>query len=242
MSRQHAHAAALLLAASALPAIAGATDAQENPGWQGSLDVGFTTISGNSNSSSLLAATRASRTDGRYTHNIEARAKNTEESGLRTAEAYRLAGKEDIAFSPRDYLYVSTAWDKDRFSGYEWQLGASVGYGRKLLDGPVHRLAVEAGPAYLHDELPAGDSEDTAAARAAATYEWQVTENTRFLQILEADAGEDNTVSRSLSELGIKLNSHLALKASVEIRRNSEPPAGTRNSDRTTLLALAWTF
>lgn len=211
--------------------------------WNGSADVGFTNITGNSNSSSLLAATRMARTDGRFKHNLEARAKNTEESGLRTAEAYRFSGKEDVSFSKRDYLYISTTWDKDRFSGYDWQLSASIGYGRKLIDTERHRLSMEVGPGYRHDELPAaGGSDETATAHAAAKYEWDVSESTRFLQVFEGDRGEDNALTRSVSELAIKLNSSLAFKASLEVKRNSEPPAGTRNSDRTTMLALAWTF
>lgn len=231
-----------LLIGVSLAAAGTALAADTNGNWNGSADVGFTNIAGNSNSSSLLAATRMTRTDGRYKHNLEARAKNTEESGLRTAEAYRVSGKEDVSFSARDYLYVGTAWDKDRVSGYDWQLSASIGYGRKLIDTERHRLSLEVGPGYRHDELPGGGSDETATAHAAAKYEWEVTDNTRFLQVLEGDRGEDNAVTRSLSELAIKLNSHLAFKASLEVKRNSEPPVGTKNSDRTTMLALAWTF
>lgn len=233
----------LLLAGLALGITAHPVIAAETEGvWHGSADVGFTNIAGNSNSSSLLAATRMARTDGRYKHNLELRAKNTEESGLRTAEAYRFNGKEDVSISERDYLYISTTWDKDRFSGYDWQLSASIGYGRKLINTERHRLSMEVGPGYRHDELPTGGSDETTTAHAAAKYEWDVSENTRFLQVLEGDRGEDNALTRSLSELAIKLNSRLAFKTSLEIKRNSEPPAGTKNSDRTTMLALAWTF
>lgn len=216
--------------------------AEDHGGWNGSADVGFTNIAGNSNSSSLLAATRIARTDGRYKHNLEARAKNTEESGLRTAEAYRVSGKEDVSFSARDYLYIGATWDKDRFSGYDWQFSGSIGYGRKLIDTERHRLSMEVGPGFRRDELPNGNSADTTTAHAATKYEWNVTDNTRFLQVLEGDSGEDNTLTRSMSELAIKLNSRLSFKTSLEIKRNSKPPAGTKNSDRTTMLALAWTF
>lgn len=237
MSPRHPLAAALLLAATS-----GAVAAPAADGWNGSADLGFTLVSGNSRSSSLLAASRATRTDGRYTHHLEARVRNIEEAGVRTAEAYRVAGKEDIAFSGRDYLYVGTAWDKDRFGGYDWQLSASAGYGRKLIVGDRHNLSAEIGPGYRHDELPNGNGDEEATGHAAAKYEWKITGNTRFLQMLEGDAGKENDATRSLTELTTKVNASLAFKASVEIKRNSEPPAGAKNSDRTTMLALAWTF
>ena len=193
--------------------------------WAGSLDLGYTAIAGNSRSATLVAATQASRTDGNWTHSLEARGKNTEEGGVRTAEAYRLAGKEDYALSPRDYLFLSAAWDKDLFSGYDWQATGSAGYGRKLVDNERHQWSAEAGPGLRHDEFADGSDEQETTAHLATRYSWQVSASTRFQQLLQADIGRDNTGSRSLTELGIKLNARLALKGSVEIKRNSEPPA-----------------
>lgn len=230
------------LAAAGTHAADPAVDAEVATGWNGSLDAGYTGSAGNTSTTTLLASTRASRTDGRLTHHLEARAKNTEENHSRTAEAYRLAGKEDRALGARDYLFVTLGWDKDRYSGYEWQLAAAVGYGRKLIDRPGHRLALEAGPGYHHDELPGNDTDDTGVLYAAADYALDINAGTRFIQLLSAEAGPDNTTTRALSELAVKMNSRLALKASVEFRRNSAPPAGSKNTDRTTSLALAWTF
>ncbi len=230
----------LLLPLLSVPALEAAE--QPQAGWNGSLDLGYTALAGNSDATTLVAAARARRTDDRLTHHLEARARNTEEHGVRTAEAYHLAGKEDIAFSERDYLFVHSAWDKDLFSGYDWQLTAAAGYGRKVIDGEHQQLALEAGPGYRHDDLPAGDTEDAGVLRAAADYRAELSANSRFTQLLEADIGEDSTLTRSLSELAVSINASLALKVSVEFRRNSQPPAGSRNSDRTTLVSLGWKF
>lgn len=228
-----------------LPLLYGpALQAAEAPpaGWSGSLDLGYTALAGNSAATSLVAAARASRTDDRLTHHLEGRARNTEEHGVRTAEAYHLAGKEDIAFGPRDYLVVHTAWDKDLFSGYDWQLTAAAGYGRKVIDSERQQLSLETGPGYRHDDLPDGDTEDTGVLRAAADYRMDLSANSRFTQLVEADIGEDSTLARALSELAVSINASLALKVSVEFRRNSQPPAGSKNSDRTTLVSLGWKF
>lgn len=221
---------------------AAATVPPANPGWAGSMDIGYTAVGGNSQSSSLVTAATGARATGRYTHAFEVRASNASEGTQRTAEAYHLLGKESYALGERSYLFLDLAWDKDRFNGYEWQLGSTAGYGYRLLASERQVLALEAGPGFRHDELPAGDTEDTATAHAGLDYLRHLNDRSDFHQLLEADAGEENTLTRSLTELAYHLNEHLALKASLEIRRNDEPPAGTRNSDRTAALSLAWTY
>jgi putative salt-induced outer membrane protein len=216
--------------------------AADTVGWHGGVDAGYTATAGSSKSTTVVAGARAGKTDGNLTHHLEAGAKNSEEANQRNAESYRVAGKEDIAFSAKDYLFIHGAWDKDRFSGYDWQLSSAMGYGRKLIDAPTRHLSVEAGPGYRHDDLPLGNTEDTALLHAAANFDQQITGSTSFRQVFEADVGEDNTLTRSLSELAVKMSERLRLKAALDIKRNSEPPAGSKNTDRTTSLAVVWSY
>jgi len=210
-------------------------------GWAGSIDAGYTASGGNSDSSTLTGAITGRKSVGKLTHQLEARGKNTAEGNLRTSESYRVAGKEDIALGELNYLFVTAAWDRDRFNGFEWQASAAAGYGHKLLQTSAQQLSVEIGPGYHHDELP-GDSEDRAVVYAAANYAWQFAANAQVSQKASAEQGDDALVSRSLSELAVKMNTRLALKFTLDIRRTDTPPPGTRNSDRTTALALAWTY
>lgn len=226
----------LLLAPFTLASESGQPDA-----WKGSVDAGYTSSGGNSNSSTLTGAMTGKKTSGKFTHHIETRGKNTAESNLRTGESYRVSGKEDIALGAANYLFVTGAWEKDRFNGLEWQATAAAGYGHKLIDSASQQLSLEAGPGYRHDELVAGN-DDSAVFYAAADYNWKVSENTQFTQRLTAEDGETNTITRSLSELAVKMNSRLALKLKLEIRRVDEPLPGTKNSDRTTTVALAWSY
>lgn len=225
----------------AIMLFANAAEGSESPGWAGSVDAGYTASGGNSDSSTFTGAVTGKQTAGKLTHHLEARGKNTTEGNLRTSESYRVAGKEDIALGEPNYLFVTAAWDRDRFNGFEWQATAAAGYGHKLLQTATRQLSVEIGPGYHHDELP-GDSEDRAVAYAAADFAWQFAANSRFSQKLSAERGDDDLLSRSLSEIAVKMNSRLALKLTLDIRRTDTPPPGTRNSDRTTAMALAWTY
>lgn len=210
-------------------------------GWAGGLDASVSLNRGNTSTSTLNGTLRAAKTFGKLTEHVELTGKNTEAAGVRTGESYRATTKTDYALSTRDYAFVFASWERDRFNGFEWQASASAGYGRKLIDEEQRHLLIEGGPGYHFDELPVGNDEG-GLFRLALAYDQRLTESTTFTQKLEVEITDDNTVSRSLTALDVKLTSALALKTSLDIRRIENAPAGTKNSDHTTLLGLAWAF
>lgn len=228
--------AALVTFIAAAPAMAA-----DAAGWTGGLDGSLSLNRGNTSASTLNGALRTARTFGKITEHLEATGKNTETAGVRSGESYRATTKTDYAFSARDYAFVFAAWERDRFNGFEWQASGAAGYGRKLIDEDRRHLSVEAGPGYHFDELAAGD-EDSGLFRVALAFDQRITDSATFTQKFEADITDDNTVSHSLTALDVKLNDTLALKTSLDIRRNSLVPVGTKNSDSTALVGLAWTF
>jgi putative salt-induced outer membrane protein len=221
--------------------LAPAAQSNDESRWAGSVDAGYTASGGNSDSSTFTGAITGKKSSGKLTHHLEARGKNTTESNVRTSESYRVSGKQDVALAEANYLFVTAAWDRDRFNGFEWQATAAAGYGHKFISTSAQQLSAEIGPGYHHDELP-GNAEDRAVVYAAANYAWQFAANSQFSQKFSAERGEDDLVSRSLSELAVKMNSRLALKFTLDIRRTDAPAPGARNSDRTTAMALAWTY
>ncbi|WP_302788714.1 DUF481 domain-containing protein, partial [Escherichia coli] len=86
----------------------------------------------------------------------------------------------------RDYIFGQAGWLSDRYNGYRARDTFTTGYGRQLLNGPVHSLRVEAGPGIRHDVYTGGGSKTNALGYASATYNWQLTENAKFIQGLSA--------------------------------------------------------
>lgn len=215
--------------------------AADEAGWKGGLDAGFSLHRGNTSSSTLNGAVHAARTFGKVTQSLEANGRNTEAAGGRTGESYRATSKTDYALSARNYAFVFASWERDRFNGYEWQASGAAGLGRKFIDEAHRHLSIEAGPGYHFDELPVGD-EDSGLFHVALNFDQRITDNSTFTQKFEADLTDDNTVSHSRTALNVKLAEKLALRTSLDIRRSSTVPVGTRNSDSTALVGLAWKF
>ncbi|MEA3252306.1 MAG: DUF481 domain-containing protein [Pseudomonadota bacterium] len=211
------------------------------PEFTGQAELGYTSLSGNTDSSTLLAKGRLTWLTGPWTQTLRAETRKVEENDNTSAEQYLLGGRERYDLEGPHYLFGFTRWEKDRFSGYDYQFTTIAGYGRQLLAGPDHVLSLEAGPGYRHDELESGEGDDLAVGYGALDYQWNFSEGSSFQQELSVEGTAQNVTTRAFSAVTAQLNAHLALRLSHEIERNSQPPEGaSSNIDRTTAASLLY--
>lgn len=211
------------------------------PEFTGQAELGYTKLSGNADSSTLLAKGRLTWLTGRWTHTLRAETRKVEENDNASAEQYLLGGRERYELEGPHYLFGFTRWEKDRFSGYDYQFTTIAGYGRQLLAGPDHVLSLEAGPGYRHDALENGRDNDLTVGYGALDYQWNFSEGSSFQQELSVEGTRQNVTTRTFSAVTTQLNAHLALRLSHEIKYNSQPPDGAdANSDRTTVASLLY--
>ncbi|WP_163564503.1 DUF481 domain-containing protein, partial [Klebsiella pneumoniae] len=73
-------------------------------------------------------------------------ASNASSNDVRSSEKYSAGGRSRYNLTDRDYIFGQAGWLSDRYNGYRARDTFTTGYGRQLLNGPVHSLRVEAGP------------------------------------------------------------------------------------------------
>lgn len=128
----------------------------------------------------------------------------------------------------------------DRYNGYQQRDVVTAGYGRQILNGPVHSLRFEFGPGVRYDEYTDGDTDTQPLGYASGTWAWQMTDNAKFSQGVSVFGAEDTTVN-SESALNVAINAHFALKVAYNVTWNSEPPASApEHTDRRTSLSLGY--
>ncbi|MDT8880037.1 DUF481 domain-containing protein [Halomonas saccharevitans] len=242
------------LAFGGLLAIAGAAQAspfyapppppEEHPeGLTGSAELGYTHLSGNTNSQTLIAKGRLTWLTGRWTHTLRGEVRNVSRDGETSAEQYLVAGRERFELEGPHYAFGFARWDRDRFSGYEQQFTAIGGYGRDLLDDARQQLSLEAGPGYRYDRIVDREDESLGVVYGALAYAWDFSETASLGQELSVEATDANVTSRSLTSLTARLNAHLALKLSHEIKDTSRPPEDAEaRTDRTTSASLLYNW
>ncbi|WP_148253318.1 DUF481 domain-containing protein [Aidingimonas lacisalsi] len=216
----------------------------EDPRFSGDIELGYTRLSGNTDSQSLISKGTLTWLQDRWTHRLRGEIRNVSRDDDTSAEQYLAAWRERYDFNGPHYLFGFARWEKDRFSGYDQQLTAIGGYGRQVLDNDTHQLSLEMGPGYRRDSITdTNEVENQAVAYGALDYEWAFSPNATLAQEFSMEGTQDNVTTRSLSSLTAKLNSKLALRLSHEIKRNSQPPADTDSrQDLTTSASILYSW
>ncbi|PMR76151.1 DUF481 domain-containing protein [Billgrantia endophytica] len=216
---------------------------EDAPTFSGEAELGYTHLSGNTDSQTLIGKSRLTWLTGNWTHTVRGEVRNVTREGDTSAEQYLLSGRERYDFSGSHYLFGFARWEKDRFSGYEQQSTAIGGYGRDVIDTERHRLSLETGPGYRHDRIDDEENQGLGVIYGALDYHWTLSRFASLRQEMSVEATDENTTARSLSSVTARLNSRLSMRFSYEIRHNSDPPmAADSHTDRTTNVTLLYTW
>ncbi|GEK72733.1 MULTISPECIES: DUF481 domain-containing protein [Halomonas] len=214
---------------------------EDSPPLTGEAELGFTHLQGNTNSQTLIAKGRLVWLDGAFTHSLRGEARHVTQDEETSAEQYLLAARERYDIEGPHYLFGFARWEDDRFSGYDYQATVIGGYGRQVLDNERHVLSLEAGPGYRVDSVTDEPTRRLGVAYGAMDYRWHLSDTASFAQELSLEGTDRNLTARSLSSLTSRLNEHLALKLSYELKHNTRPPDGaTARTDRITNVSLLY--
>lgn len=210
--------------------------------WKGGAELGFVSTDGNSNTKTVNAKLDIKKSWGGWADNVKIDAMNSKQDGVRSAEKYSTYNKLQYSYNEHDYAFWDIDYQKDRFSGFEYQAGTSFGYGRKLLKNDTYNWDVEIGPGYRVSELENGDKQEDAVIKVATHYEWKISESAKFNQLLSHEEGEDNSITLSESGLTTQINGKLAMKVSYKVKYQDVVPAGFERTDTETAVTLVYTI
>jgi len=208
--------------------------------FEGSASAGYLASTGNTKSSSLSAATNMTWFQTQTAWSLWGNAANNSSNDERSAETYQVGGRSRYNMTDYDYLFGQASWLSDRFNGYDGRSIFAAGYGRQILNGPVHSLRVEAGPGVRYDDYQDGGHDTQALAYGALSYNWQLTDNTKFIQGVSV-LGSDDTTINSETGLQVAINSHFSLKLAYNVTWNQNPPASAPDkTDTKTSVLLSY--
>jgi len=241
MLRESVLFAAMLMTSGAVLAQSAPAAEEESP-WSGSASLGFLSTSGNTDTTSFNAGFGVGYAMNAWKHALNARALGSDQNEISTAEAYQVGWQSDYNFTETDFIFGTVDWRKDRFSGVDEQTTETIGYGRRLLDGPTHLLNVGLGVGHRSADLADGTSESGVIGRASLDYNWIISETSGFDQNIIIESGSDNTYIESVSALRARLMGDFALVVSYTIKQNSDVPVGTEKTDRLSAISIEYVF
>ncbi len=108
--------------------------------WTGNAELGLVAATGNTENQSINFGFNVARETDNWKQSIQAKALRAEDKGAKTAENLLLELQVDRKLAQYDYLFGDFSYEEDEFAGFDNQMMASVGYGRKILDSDEWKL------------------------------------------------------------------------------------------------------
>lgn len=210
--------------------------------WSGEAELGYLRTSGNTDTESVNAKGKVVNERHKWRHTGTLETVNKSDRDVKTAERYLATFKSDYKIDDRSYFFGILTYEDDRFSGYEYQVSEVLGYGYTVIKRDDLILDLEAGAGARQSKLETGASVNEALFKGAANLEWKLSDTSTFIQNLSVEAGDDITITRSLTALKMQIVGNLAAKLSHSIKHTSDVPAGFDDTDTESAVTLVYSF
>jgi len=231
-----------------LPALSHAAEAPkkvaEKPAskWNGEAELGYLKTSGNTDTESLHTKGKIINERIKWKHTATIEITRKSDNGVTNAKRTYITGKSDYNIDEFSYLFATLTYENDDFSGYEYQYTEAIGYGYHVIKQEDLKLDMEVGVGARQSKLDSGSTNSEGLVKGAADLEWKLSKTSTFTQHLSVEAGEDNTISRSITALKIQVIGNLSAKLSHSIKHNSDAPAGKEKTDTESIVTLVYSF
>ena len=223
-------------------ALAAASVAQADP-WKGKGEAGIVFARGNSDSDTVNIKLAMSKVIDLWKHSLDMSYLRASSNGVESSNRFVGAWQSDYKVSERSFSFGALHYERDQYSGFDYQASASTGLGYKFYDTDKIKLSAQAGLGYrqLKDNV-SGETSGNVVFVAGMNYENAITATTKIIDKFHAESGSDNTLLSNYLGVEVKMSDQLALAAGYDVRQNTKPPAGKKKTDTVTTLNLVYAF
>lgn len=209
-------------------------------GWGGEAEIGILMTRGNSNTDSQNIKLGVHYNADLWEHKLQLDSLYAKDNGVVSADRFVANYRSTYKLSTLDYGFGALRHENDRFAGYDRRDTEVIGYGRKLYNEKIFLWKVEAGVGARQTEYTDNTDTNEGILRLATEIEWQITQTSRFKEVLFVESGSSNTNTQSTTSFKIKINSSLAMKLTLDVQDNSDVPVGIKHTDTQTTLTLVY--
>ncbi len=245
-----------------IPVIAMCDDAPPPPPpqnvWTGKGQAGYTSSQGNTDAKSANAALDASYLDGAFQHLFHLGGLYGQSGNVVSAERWDTAWQTNYDFTKSAYTFGGLRYERDKFSGFQYQASGTLGVGYKFFDTDTLKLSAQIGVGYrelrpedlIYSATGNGQviarilepSQGNAVGTAGVTYSQVLTKTTTLSDKLLVESGADDTTVHNTLALAVKISTKLALSVGYNIQHNTNPPGILKKTDTLETLNLVYAF
>ncbi|MBD3668673.1 MAG: DUF481 domain-containing protein [Kangiella sp.] len=236
-------ALAVCFSSPALFAQSGLLSDAPDEGYIGTIDLGYISTTGNTETESLNGAFKyITRLTDEWSTGVHITGMTNRNDEVREAERYTFVWNNRYDLSDSSFVYSVVDYMDDYFGAYDYQAGAYVGYGHELFNDDTGHFSLGLGLGYRINAIEAGEDEKENVVRGDLDYQYNISENAVFTQLVSALWGQDVDTYTSETALRTNISESLSLKLAYNINYNSEVPVGAEKRDTTTTVSVSYSF
>lgn len=159
-----------------------------------------------------------------------------------TGQRFYAVASANYEFSQNSFFLTRLAHEDDRFSGFDSQSDITFSYGRKLLGNIADmELTLNAGVGARWSRLEDSDFVEP-IVRLAGDYDWKISDTASFGQQLSVEVGNETNIYRSETSIETQILNNLSLRFSINIKHQTDVPAGREKTDTETAITFVMNF
>jgi putative salt-induced outer membrane protein len=244
--------------ATMLPLVALADDAPPPPPqgvWTGKGQLGYTGSQGNTTGSSANAGIDMGLLVDPWEHKLHLAALYGKSAGIVSTERYDAGWQSQYNFSSAFFGFGALRYQRDLFSGFQYDASETVGAGYKIFNTDSLKLSAQVGVGYREErpedlvQQPDGsylrtplDNENSVVGTFGLDYSQYFTKTTNLSNKLLVEIGSGNKLITDTIALTVKMSTRLALSLAYNIQDNTSPPDGLKKIDSTETANLVFAF
>ncbi len=223
------------------PDLTAAEEEEESP-LNSEIELGAIYTSGNTNDENIQFRGAVNYTLDGWDFGLDIDGFRSSKENILAAQRVYYVSKANYNINDESFVLTRLAHDDDRFSGYEGQSDISLNYGRNLLvDREDMGLTLNIGGGYRRSTTLEDDFGE-AMFRLAADFNWDLSDSAAFLQEFSTEAGEETSIFRARSSIETQIVENLLLRFSVNLKHQTQVPAGRKNTDTETSMTFVMRF
>ena len=211
--------------------------------WSGKGQLGFTSTSGNSDTTTLTAGLAGKYEVDQWIHTVSLDVLRADTNGIDTADRYILEGKSGYKFTDKDYVFFNTRYESDSFTAFDYTWTNAVGWGHKFYDNDDKRLITELGVGHKIAAFDIDRNEDSGVVvTAKMDYMRKISDTISFDDVLRIESTSDNNFIQNDAGFTFKVSDKMGVKLSHQFRHNTDAPVGSQSTDRLVAASLVYDF
>jgi putative salt-induced outer membrane protein len=204
------------------------------PDWSGNVQLGYTGVGGNTQSTNLTNKLNAIYQKNKWTDTFTVESLYSSSNSVASAEHYAATAEFNFNFEPISFLFMRNNSIYDKFNAYDINISNVIGYGKRVFDNQKVSIDLQAGPGErvtrINNTLNYADEYITFLGEAL---NWQISSNATIQQSLNTEIGENNTFTQLQTAITTNIIGNLGSQISFSVTNNSTIPPGSTNTQNT---------